>query len=160
MSVSPEEVKTRSGARLESYGMHSMYIPHANTVHMSHQGLSGTSVGPHTCTTFPLRSQDPRAVGCPLMHLSQPARGLGQMFPRLLEPRRSMLACHVVNSTLLWLCMRYCTCSAPCWNKSCPMVWLGRPKFQCTEGMPGSQEGARRGPNAMHPGLCAVSCAE
>ena len=25
-----------------------MGIPHANTVHMSHQGLSGTSVGPHT----------------------------------------------------------------------------------------------------------------
>ena len=27
--------------------MHSMYTPHANTVHMNHQGLSGTSTGPH-----------------------------------------------------------------------------------------------------------------
>ena len=43
--------------------MHSMYIPHANTVHMSHQGLSGTSVGPRT--TFLLRFQDPGAVGVP-----------------------------------------------------------------------------------------------
>ena len=39
-SVSPEEVKRG----LER----STYIPHANTVHMSHQGLSGTSVGAHT----------------------------------------------------------------------------------------------------------------
>ena len=41
--------------------MHTMYIPHANTVHMSHQGLSGTSVGPRT--TFMIRFQDPGAVG-------------------------------------------------------------------------------------------------
>ena len=38
-----------------------MYVPHANTVHMSHQGLSGTSVGPRT--TFLLRFQDPGAAG-------------------------------------------------------------------------------------------------
>ena len=41
--------------------MHSMYNPHANTVHMSHQGLSGTSVGTHT--TFLSRFQNPSGTG-------------------------------------------------------------------------------------------------
>ena len=41
--------------------MNFIHITHANTVHMSHQGLSGTSVGPHT--TFLSRFQNPRAVG-------------------------------------------------------------------------------------------------
>ena len=38
-----------------------MYITHANTVYMSHQGLSGTSIGPHT--TFLSQSQDSSTVG-------------------------------------------------------------------------------------------------
>ena len=55
---------------------HSMYTPHANTVHMSLQGLSGTSVGPHT-TFHPLQpgistpytppNPDPRR-GAPASH--------------------------------------------------------------------------------------------
>ena len=47
--MSPEEVKRGlERARAWSYCMHSIHITHANTVHMSRQGLSGTSVGPHT----------------------------------------------------------------------------------------------------------------
>ena len=38
------------------------------------------------------------------MNLSSIARGLGQMYARL--PGRTMLACHVVFSMLLWLYMR------------------------------------------------------
>ena len=41
--------------------MHSMYTPHANTVHMNHQGLSGTPVGAHT--TFLSQSQDSSTTG-------------------------------------------------------------------------------------------------
>ena len=68
----------------------SMYIPHANTVHMSHQGLSGTSVGPHT--TFLLPFQDSITVCCPIhiLHLFYtPTWGVviavahGELFPRV-----------------------------------------------------------------------------
>ena len=40
----------------------------------------------------------------PYVHLSSLARGLGRSYARL--PVRSMLACHVVFSMLMWLCMR------------------------------------------------------
>ena len=50
----PRGDKTRygRGGRLESYGVDSMYITYTNAVHMSHQGLSGTSVGGRAHTTF------------------------------------------------------------------------------------------------------------
>ena len=41
--------------------MHSILITHANTVHTSHHGLSGMSVGPHT--SFLSQSQDSIRVG-------------------------------------------------------------------------------------------------
>ena len=41
--------------------MHTIHTTHANTVHTSHQGLSGTSVGPHT--SFLSQSQDSTTVG-------------------------------------------------------------------------------------------------
>ena len=41
--------------------MHTIHTTHANTVHMSHQGLSGTSVGPHT--SFLSQSHDSTTVG-------------------------------------------------------------------------------------------------
>ena len=75
VSVSPEEV-TRGLERARALGIvwHALhvYIPHANTVHMSHQGLSGTSVGPHT--TFLSQSQESTTVaGRGLGHLPQHA---------------------------------------------------------------------------------------
>ena len=91
----------------------------------------------------------------PHMNSSSVARRLGQFFARLPDLYPCM-SCRESDAAMGVYGMLECSVL----EQSCPLVWLGTSHAQMACQHSSSQESARRGPNAMHPDSCAVSCAK